>query len=143
MMGTPSLTVGLLPLWRRFRRNASMSIAGSGLILAIKLGQTVLLTRFLKIDDYGRVLIVLNLFVFLESFFGMRVNDVMFRFFPSLKEGEDRRALKGLLLFCLTICLVSGVVIYGGVALVSPCSRTSLSQPRTGALFNIYGCTVL
>ena len=144
MMSTPSLTVALLPLWRRFRRNASMSIAGSGLILAIKLGQTVLLTRFLKIDDYGRVLIVLNLFVFLESFFGMRVNDVMFRFFPSLKEGEDTRALKGLLLFCLTICLVSGVVIYGGVALLSPWLAESLYPSlELAPLFNIYGCTVL
>lgn len=132
------------PIWRRFRRNASISVAGSGLILALKLGQTALLTRFLKIDDYGRVLIVLNLFVFLESFFGLRVNDVMFRFFVYLKEREDTRGLKGLLVFCLTVCLVSGLVIYGGVALLSPWLSERV-YPGLGLapLFNIYGCTVL
>jgi len=45
---------------------------GFGLSLAIKLGQTALLTRLLRIEDYGRVLIVLNLFIFLDSFFGLR-----------------------------------------------------------------------
>ena len=45
-------------IWRRFRRNVSISAAGSALYLAIKLGQTALLTRVLRIEDYGRVLIV-------------------------------------------------------------------------------------
>lgn len=132
------------PIWRRFSRNASISVLNSGLLLAIKLGQTALLTRFLKIDDYGRVLIVLNLFVFLESFLGIRVNDVVFRFFTSLKEREDRAALKGLLLFCLCICLGSGVVIYVGVFLLSPrLSEQLYPNLRLAPLFNIYGCTVL
>lgn len=132
------------PIWRRFRRNATISLAGSGLLLASKLGQTVLLTRVLRIDDYGRLLIVLNLFVFLESFFGTRVNDVVFRFFPSLVERNDKAALKGLLLSCLMVCLVSGVVIYGGVALLSPwlAERFYLNL-GLAPLFNIYGCTVL
>lgn len=85
-------------IWRRFRRNVSITLLGSGVSVAIKLGQTALLTRLLKIDDYGRVLIVLNLFVFLESFFGLRVADVMFRFFQKLKDQEDARSLKGLLI---------------------------------------------
>lgn len=57
-------------IWRRFSRNVSISVFGSGLSLAIKLLQTALLTRMLRIEDYGRVVIVLNLFVFLEAFFG-------------------------------------------------------------------------
>lgn len=132
------------PIWHRFRRNVSISVLGSGLSLAIKLGQTALLTKLLKIDDYGRVLIVLNLFVFLDSFFGLRVSDVMFRFFPPLKEQKDARALKGLLLFCLGISLASGLVIYGGVVVLSPWLADRL-YPNLGLapLFNIYGCTVL
>jgi O-antigen/teichoic acid export membrane protein len=133
-----------IPTWHRFRRNVSISVLGSGLSLAIKLGQTALLTKLLKIDDYGRVLIVLNLFVFLESFFGLRVSDVMFRFFPQLKEQKDTRALKGLLLLCLGFSLASGLLIYGGVVVLSPWLADRL-YPNLGlaALFNIYGCTVL
>jgi O-antigen/teichoic acid export membrane protein len=132
------------PIWRRFRRNVSISVLASGLSLAIKLGQTALLTSLLKIEDYGRLLIVLNLFAFLDSFFGLRVNDVMFRFFPPLKEQSDARALKGLLLLCLAVCLASGVLIYGGVIVLSPWLANRL-YPNLGLtpLFNIYGCTIL
>jgi O-antigen/teichoic acid export membrane protein len=131
-------------IWHRFRRNVSISAMGSGSSLAIKLGQTALLTKLLKIDDYGRVLIVLNLFVFLDSFFGVRVSDVMFRFFPPLKEQNDTRSLKGLLLLCLGVSLASGLLIYGSVVVLSPWLADRL-YPNLGlsALFNIYGCTIL
>jgi O-antigen/teichoic acid export membrane protein len=132
------------PIWHRFRRNLSISVMGSGLSLAIKLGQTALLTRLLRIEDYGRVLIVLNLFVFLDSFLGLRVSDVMFRFFAPLKEQKDVPALKGLMLLCLGISLVSGLLIYGGVVALSPWLADRL-YPNLALtpLFNIYGCTVL
>lgn len=133
-----------VPIWQRFKRNASISVAGSGLSLAIRLGQTALLTKVLEIEDYGRVLIVLNLFVFLESFFGWRLNDVMFRFFPLLKEQGDQAALKGLLLFCGSLALLSGLLIYGGVFFLSPSLGHRLYPSLDLAtLFRIFGCTVL
>jgi O-antigen/teichoic acid export membrane protein len=130
-------------LWLRLRRNVSLSVLGSGLSLLSKLAQTALLTRILRIEDYGRLLIVLNLFVFLDSFFGMRVSDLMFRFFPSFKE-HDQTALKGLLALCLTICLASALFIYGGVVVLSPWLANRL-YPNLGLapLFKIYGCTLL
>jgi len=131
-------------IWHRFRRNVSISMAGSGLSLAIKLAQTALLTRVLKIEDYGRLLIVLNLFVFLDSFFGLRVNDVMFRFFPPLREAKDARALKGLVLLGLGTCLASGILIYGGVLALSPWLADRLYPGlEMGTLFAIYGITIL
>ena len=131
-------------IWDRFRRNVSISLLGSGVSLAIKLAQTALLTRLLKIDDYGRVLIVLNLFAFLDSFFGLRVADVMFRFFPKLKDQEDARSLQGLLILCLGISLASGLLIYGGTLILSPWLADRI-YPHLGLspLLNIYGCTVL
>jgi len=132
------------PIWRRFRRNISISVAGSGLALVAKLAQTALLTRELRIDDYGRVLIVLNLFVFLDSFFGLRVSDVMFRFFPALREQADKRALKGLLVLCLGICLASGLIIYGGVVILSPwLANRFYPNLELAPLFRIYGYTIL
>ena len=128
---------------RRFRRNVSTSVAGSGLSLAIKLGQTVLLTRVLKIDDYARVLLVLNFFVFLDSFFGLRVSDLMFRFFPLLKQQGETRALKGLLLLSAGICLASGVIIYGAVFILSPLADRFYPNLDLAPLVKIYGCTIL
>jgi O-antigen/teichoic acid export membrane protein len=97
----------------------------------------------LRIEDYGRVLIVLNLFVFLDSFFGLRVSDAMFRFFQQLK-AQDVVALKGLLVLCLVISFASGLLICGGVLLLSPALSDRI-YPGLGLspLFNIYGWTVL
>jgi O-antigen/teichoic acid export membrane protein len=131
-------------IWRRFRRNVSITAFGSGLSLAIKFAQTALLTRVLSIEDFGRLLIVLNFFVFLDSFFGMRVSDAMFRFFPSFKEQGEERSLKGLLLFCSFLCLTSGLLIYGLVFFLSP-RLADRFYPNLGLapLFRIYGCTIL
>jgi O-antigen/teichoic acid export membrane protein len=131
-------------VWQRFRRNLSISLLGSTVSLAIKLGQTALLTRLLRIDDYGRVLIVLNLFVFLESFAGLRTSDVMFRFFQPFREQQDRRALQGLLLLCLAISLLTGLLIFGSVRLFSGWLAVRVYQnPELASLFNLYGGTIL
>lgn len=131
-------------IWRRFRSNVSISVMGSALSLVIKLVQTALLTRLLKIDDYGRVLIVQNLFVFLDSFLALRVHDVMFRFFQPLKELGDDRSLKRLLRFCLGISLASGLIICGLVLILSPWLADRVySGLGLAPLLSIYGCTVL
>lgn len=131
-------------IWRRLRRNVSIGVLGSVVTIAIKLTQAVVLTRFLPIDDYGRLLIVLNLFVFLDSFVGLRVSDVMFRFFQPLRERDERQALRSLLLVCLAICLASGLLIYLGVLLLSPFLSAHLySSPGLATLFKIYGFTVI
>lgn len=131
-------------LARRLRRNVSLGVIGSGLSVAIKLAQAVLLTRFLPIDDYGRVLIVLNFFIFLDSFFGLRVSDVMFRFFQPLREQGETRALRSLLLFCLAMCLASGLLIYVAVLILSPWLAAHVySTPALSQLFSIYGFTIL
>ncbi|MCA1815615.1 MAG: oligosaccharide flippase family protein, partial [Acidobacteria bacterium] len=132
------------PVWRRFRRNLSISLGGSALSLAIRLGQTALLTRMLTIDDFGRVLIVLNLFFFLESFVGLRVSDVMYRFFQPLRERGDARAFQGLLLLCLGLSLATGLLVGGGALFASPWAAARFYRdPQLAPLLKIYGCTVL
>lgn len=129
---------------KRLKYNVSISAAASAFLVAIRLAQTVLLTHFLEIDDYGRILIVLNIFVFLSSFFGLRVSDVMFRFFVQLQQDGDRRALKYLLLFCSGICFASGLLIYGAVLITSPRLAGYLySYAGLSTLMNIYGCSLL
>lgn len=131
-------------MWRRFGRNFSINLLGSGLALAIRLGQTALMTKVLRIDDFGRVLIVLNLFFFLESFVGLRVSDVMYRFFQPLRERRDADALQGLMLLCLGLSLATGLIISGGALVASPWVAARLYRdPALAPLFKIYGCTVL
>lgn len=132
------------PVWQRFRRNFSISLLGSGLSLAIKLGQTALLTRALRLEDFGRVLIVINLFVFLQALVGVRVSDVMFRFYQPLLERQNARALQGLLLLCLGICLTTGLLIGGGVFVLAPVlAKLFYHSPELTPLLKAYGCTVL
>ena len=132
------------PVWHRFRRNLSISLLGSGFSLAIKLGQTALLARALRIEDFGLVLIVLNLFVFLEAFVGLRVSDVMFRFFQPLREQQEERALQGLLLLCLGLSLATGLVVCLIVFVLSPwLAEHFYHSPHLASLFYIYGFTVL
>jgi O-antigen/teichoic acid export membrane protein len=144
VLNTPTTNVEDKSIWQRFRRNVSISVLGSGFSVAFRLGQTVLLTRYLRIDDYGRLLIVLNLFIFLDSFFGLRVSDVMFRFFQPLKERRQARALKALLLFSLGVCLASGLLVYGGVFILSSwLAGRVYSNPSLAPLFGLYGLTIL
>jgi len=131
-------------IWRRFRRNVSISVFGAGLTLVIKLIQTAILTSTLKIEDYGRVLIVVHLFLFLDSFLGLRVNDVMFRFFQPLKEEENYGSLRHLLWFCFGISLASGLLVCGVVLTLSPLLADRIYPGLAlSPLFNIYAFTIL
>ncbi|HEX7175907.1 MAG TPA: oligosaccharide flippase family protein, partial [Pyrinomonadaceae bacterium] len=131
-------------IWRRFSRNLSVGLLGAVLSLAIKSAQTLLLTRALRMEDYGRVLIVVNLFVFLNSFIGLRVSDVMFRFFPLLRERREESALQGLLLLCLGVSATTGLLIFVSVLVFSPWLAGRLYQsPELAPLFGIYGWTIL
>lgn len=131
-------------IWGRFRRNLSVSVAGAIVAVGIKLCQTLLLTKALRIDDYGRVLIVINLFVLLNSFFGLRVSDVLFRFFPTLKEKDDTRALQGLLFLCFGLSVLTAGIIASGTFVIAPwlAERVYVNQ-ELASLFKIYGWTLL
>jgi O-antigen/teichoic acid export membrane protein len=98
----------------------------------------------LSIDDFGRVLIVINLFVLLEAFVGLRLSDVMFRFFLPLKERGEARALQGVLLLCLGLSLATGLLISGGMFALSPwLAERFYRNPQLAPLFRVYGLTVL
>lgn len=131
-------------MWLRVRRNLLIGLSGSGLTLALKLVQTALLTRMLGIDDFGRVLIVINLFVLLEASVGLRLSDVVFRFFPMLSERGEARALQGVVLLCLGLSLATGLLISGGMFALSPwLAEHFYRNPELAPLFKIYGLTVL
>ncbi|HVF67508.1 MAG TPA: oligosaccharide flippase family protein [Pyrinomonadaceae bacterium] len=141
---TDRTSAGDGPLWLRFRRNLSIGLLGSVLSVAVRLAQTALLAKALSIDDFGRVLIVTNLFVFLEAFVGLRVSDLVFRLFQPLEERGDARALQGLLLLSLALSLATGLVVGVGVFALSPwISGRFYGGVELAPLFKIYACAAV
>jgi O-antigen/teichoic acid export membrane protein len=121
-----------------------VGLFGSGASVVLKLAQTALLTKALGVEDFGRVLVVVNLPVFLEAFVGLRVSDALFRFFRQLEERGDAHALRGLLLLCLSLSIATGLLIAGAVFALSPwVAGRFYHSPGLAPLFRIYVCTVL
>ena len=131
-------------LWKRLTKNFSISLGGSVALMAIRLLQTVILTKSLAIADYGKVLIIINLFTFLDTFLGVRVNDVIYKFYPQFKQNKDAGALRGLLVLCLGLSLVVGLAIAGGMFILSPWIANRFYDDANLALpFRIYAGAAL
>jgi O-antigen/teichoic acid export membrane protein len=131
-------------LWQRFSRNLSITVVGSVLTISAKLIQAFLLTRFLKIDDYGRFLIVTNFVVFLNSLLGFRVNDAIFRFFQPLKEEKDFASIRRLLLTSFGLSLMSCVVLLVVILACSGILSSSVyHDPDLSVLFRLIAITLL
>jgi O-antigen/teichoic acid export membrane protein len=131
-------------VWRRIGRNFSISVLGSLVAMAIGLLRSALLTKSLSMDSYGRVLIVINLFAFANMFAGLRVNDVLYRFFEQFRTEGDYGALQGLLWLCLGISLVVGLLIGGGVFVLSPWIASRIYQdPSLASSLRIYAVASL
>ena len=130
-------------IWPRFRRNISISVIGVGASIFLKLVQVVILTKFLRIDDYGRVLIATNLMVFLNSFLGLRVNDAILRFFQPMKEQDDIAGIRRLLLICVGICVVSCLVIVLAILTLSGwLAHNVYSDSTLSPLFQVFAITL-
>ena len=131
-------------MWRRFGRNLSINVSGTFLSALLTLVQTAILTKSLSLDNYGFVLIITNLFLFLETFVGINVGDVLFRYFQIFKEENRNHALQGLLLICLLLCLAAGLIISAGTFFLSaPIADRIYHNSSLSILLKIYSATVL
>lgn len=127
----------------RIGRNFSISITGSGLSMAMGIAQTALLTKKIALADYGRVYIVLNLFGFLVPFLGLRVNDLLYRYYPEFEEEGRWGDLRALLFLALGINVTFAVVLAGGSMLAAPViSRVLYSDPSLTPMLRIYAIAI-
>ncbi|MDD3654576.1 MAG: hypothetical protein PHO01_10390 [Desulfotomaculaceae bacterium] len=108
-------------------------------MVLLSLGRTALLTKNLPIDDYGRILVVMNFFGFLAMFFGLRVNDFIYRFFPQFKEQQEYAELKGILFISFALSLIVGLIVSLGTYAAS-CwiAQTFYNDQAYVPLFRIY-----
>lgn len=126
-------------IWHRVARNFSISFGGALVSMLVGVIRTAILTKSLSIENYGRVLIVLNLYAFLSMFAGVRVNDVLYRFFDRFRVEQREKALQGLLWLCLAVSMAVGLLIGGGgEAASSWIAETFYKDVGLGPLFRIY-----
>ncbi len=104
-----------MALKKRILKNFSIGMISTISLTVIGLVRTALLTKTLGLDDYGRVIIVLNFFMVVGVFLSVRINDVIYRFYPEFKSNNDTIALKGILWTGLSISLIIGTVISVGI----------------------------
>lgn len=129
--------------WQRIGRNFSLSLFGAFVGLFIGLAQTALLVKNLSIAEYGRLLIVLNLFPFLSMFAGIRVNDVLYQLYPQFRQRQDEHAVRDLLWLCLGLSLLVGLLIGGGVFLAAGWIARTFYDASLTPMFRIFALTVL
>ncbi len=128
---------------RRIGRNFSLSLGGAAIGLVIGLAQTALLTKSLSLAEYGQLLITLNLFSFLTTFVGIRVNDILFQLYPLFRQEGAGRAQRDLLWLCLGLSGLMGLFIGGGVLLLAGWLARTFYEPTLAPLLRLYALAVL
>jgi O-antigen/teichoic acid export membrane protein len=131
-------------VWRRLRLNLSITIAGSVLTLVIGLGRTAFLTNWLSLADYGRVFIVLSFFMFLTMFLGVRVGDVLFRFFQRFEREGDRAGMRLLLWLTMWIAGAIGLLVSFTVLVLADVVAGRLyGSPELATPMRVYAISVV
>lgn len=110
----------------------------------IGIGRTALLTKTILIEDFGRIFIILNLLTVLSSFLGVRVDDVLYRFFPQFEKENNEEALRGLLYLSLGLSLAVGLLIVIVMMIFAPWISVKFYNDAALSLsFRIYAVAML
>jgi len=97
---------------KRIKKNFTINLTALIGISILGLARTMLLTKALEVEDFGKILIVLNFFLLVSAFFSVRVNDIIYRFYPEFKNKNDLLALKGIILASFYISIITGLILF-------------------------------
>ena len=81
--------------------------------MLVGLFRTALLTKTLTLEDYGRLLIVINFFPFLNMFFGVRLQALIYRFYPEFKRKKQNTYIQGMIIFSMLLSVFYGILLAG------------------------------
>jgi O-antigen/teichoic acid export membrane protein len=107
-------------IWQRLRRNVSISTAGLMVSAVIMLLRTALLAKTLPIDDYGRVMLIVNLFLFLELFLNLGTHNLLYRLYSQFDKDQDRLVQKGLVILIILLNTLVGFTLSAGSFIAAP-----------------------
>jgi O-antigen/teichoic acid export membrane protein len=116
-------------------------VSGIGAVSSAVLGllMTALLARRLPIDDFGRVLIVIAFFELVFLLADVRLQDLIFRFYPLFKHKGSDELLRALVSLCLLLGLGAALATSIFVYSAAPWVADSLyDDPSLGALLRAY-----
>lgn len=131
-------------LRNRLIKNFSIGFVGSIATAVIGMGRTALLTKLMAIADFGKIVIIQSLFELLSSFLSIRVNDVLFRFYPQFETEKNEDAQRALLYLSFALSLIVGMVIGIGVFLIAPwISVKFYNDAGLSSAFRIYAVAML
>ena len=98
-------------LWSRITKNFSIGITGALGLMLFRVCETVLLTKNLSVEDFGRIILVINFYQIMDLLLNIRVNDVMFRFIPYFEEHGKREECRAILRLCFLLCTTVAVLV--------------------------------
>ncbi len=108
------------PLGKRLAKNSFIGIFGSLSDSGMGVVRTALLAKTMALDDFGKVYIIINFYAMLNTFFSVRVNDVLFRFLPQFQNEKNETASNALISLCLSTSLSLGLVLFLCTFFLSP-----------------------
>jgi len=131
-------------LYRRIFKNLSLSLTGMATGVLLNLGRVSLLTKGLSVADYGRILIIVGLFQFLINFLEIRVQDILFKYYPQFRKEGKERELVGIIWICIAACIVLGVFVGGSVFIFADwIAQTFYEDKSLGKLIQIYSVSAV
>jgi len=98
---------------KRVKNNTILSLLGSGLITAGALVKTIVLARFLEIEDFGYYVLCLNAVVILRLFLRPGFQPTLLRYIPEYEAEGSQDKVSSVVLLCIYISLVFFCVFTG------------------------------
>ncbi len=120
----------------------SISFAGTMAAMVISLVRVSFLTKNLSVVNYGKVLIIITLFNFIITFLEIRVQDILFRYYPIFRKENKKRELLGIIWICFAACLMLGLLVGFGLFFSADwVANTFYEDPELTNLIKIYSVT--
>lgn len=101
-------------LYKRLVKNFSISLGGTAFSMLIRLGNMSFLTKALTVEDYGNVHIVLTLCAFALVFADIRMDLVLYQYFPQYKNANDHQKVNGLFWMSMIVSMALGIILTAG-----------------------------
>ena len=112
-------------LWRRVLSNSGLGVLSSAVILLATVWRTVLLGRWLDLQEMGRLFICINFYVVFRLLTRIGLSDTLLRFVPAYETSGEASKLSGVVRLCAVVALGLAVLCIPAFVLAAPWIATA------------------